>query len=217
MKRLEIELYWSFRSPYCYLAMDRLFELPKRMNVAIQLRHVWPGAMRQAGYFKTLHPNYPGYHALDSLRTAEFHGISYARPVPDPLVFDQQTYEPIAEQPYIRRLTRLALAAREMGNEHVYLCSLMRLLWNGDVKGWDQGDHLEQVATAAGLDFDELSRIAQDKAEILDQEVSDNGIRLERVGHWGVPCAVLDGEPFFGQDRIDMLIWRLGQRGAIET
>jgi len=191
--------------------MDRLFALPEQLNATIQLRHIWPGAMRQKGYFKTLDPSYPAYHALDSTRVAEFHGIPYARPVPDPLVFDQQTNEPIADQPYIRRLTRLALAARELGYEQAFVCSLMRLLWNGEVKGWDQGDHLKQVSTAASLDFDELCQIARDKAEIFDLEVDNNGERLVQAGHWGVPCMVLDGELFFGQDRIDMLIWRLEQ------
>ena len=31
--------------------------------------------------------------------------------------------------------------------------------------------------------------------------------------HWGVPLMVLNGEPFFGQDRIDSLTWRLDQLG----
>jgi hypothetical protein len=32
------------------------------------------------------------------------------------------------------------------------------------------------------------------------------------AGHWGVPTLVFQGEPFFGQDRIDVLRWRLTQR-----
>ena len=36
---------------------------------------------------------------------------------------------------------------------------------------------------------------------------------LEASGHWGVPTFVFDGEPFFGQDRIDVLLWRLRQAG----
>jgi 2-hydroxychromene-2-carboxylate isomerase len=28
-------------------------------------------------------------------------------------------------------------------------------------------------------------------------------------GHWGVPTFVFEKEPFFGQDRIDLLIWRM--------
>jgi 2-hydroxychromene-2-carboxylate isomerase len=28
-----------------------------------------------------------------------------------------------------------------------------------------------------------------------------------------VPTFVFDGEPFFGQDRFELLVWRLGQHG----
>ena len=34
--------------------------------------------------------------------------------------------------------------------------------------------------------------------------------------HTGVPLFVFEGEPFFGQDRMDMLIWRLKQHGLTE-
>ena len=39
-----------------------------------------------------------------------------------------------------------------------------------------------------------------------------NGL-LSEAGHWGVPTLVFDGEPFFGQDRLALLEWRLGQPG----
>jgi 2-hydroxychromene-2-carboxylate isomerase len=32
-------------------------------------------------------------------------------------------------------------------------------------------------------------------------------------GHWGVPTFVFENEPFFGQDRIDLLIWRMASKG----
>ena len=31
-------------------------------------------------------------------------------------------------------------------------------------------------------------------------------------GYWGVPTFVFEKEPFFGQDRIDLLIWRMRAR-----
>jgi len=140
--------------------MDRLFALPEQMDVALRLYHVWPGAMRRKAYFKTLHPNYRTYHGLDSPRIAEYLAIPYARPVPDPLRFDTGSGEPSADQPYIRQLTRLTLAARDLGREHSFLRGLMRLLWNGEVTGWDQGDHLARVAQASQLDFNEVSLVA---------------------------------------------------------
>ena len=33
------------------------------------------------------------------------------------------------------------------------------------------------------------------------------------AGHWGVPTMAFQGEPFFGQDRLDVLLWRLKQNG----
>jgi len=36
---------------------------------------------------------------------------------------------------------------------------------------------------------------------------------LAAAGHWGVPTFVFEGEPFFGEDRIDTLRWRLGKNG----
>jgi 2-hydroxychromene-2-carboxylate isomerase len=32
-------------------------------------------------------------------------------------------------------------------------------------------------------------------------------------GHWGVPTFTFENEPFFGQDRIDLLVWRMESKG----
>ncbi|MEL7400360.1 MAG: DsbA family protein, partial [Pseudomonadota bacterium] len=45
------------------------------------------------------------------------------------------------------------------------------------------------------------------------EEVESNQALLDQAGHWGVPTMVLNGEPFFGQDRIDTLRWRLDKLG----
>ena len=43
--------------------------------------------------------------------------------------------------------------------------------------------------------------------------VEANQQALSAAGHWGVPTFVFEGEPFFGEDRIVTLRWRLGKRG----
>ncbi len=43
------------------------------------------------------------------------------------------------------------------------------------------------------------------------EEVERNQQALDAAGHWGVPTMVVKGEPFFGQDRMETLRWRLEQ------
>ena len=43
--------------------------------------------------------------------------------------------------------------------------------------------------------------------------IKDNEEAHRKAGHWGVPTFAFNGEPFFGQDRIDALLWRLEQHG----
>ena len=208
-----VDVYWSMRSPFCYLALDRILALEKEPDITVVIKHVWPGAMRSKGYFKTLNPNYPDYHTRDASRLAEFLNIPYARPRPDPLVFEKKTMEPLAlvEQPHIGQLTRMAVLAVEKGVGTTYLDTVMRLIWNGTQENWHEGNHLARAVRAAGLDFKELTVRAETEANRLDSIIDKNNDNLSSVGHWGVPCSVFRGEPFFGQDRLALLNWRLDQ------
>ena len=68
----------------------------------------------------------------------------------------------------------------------------------------------------AGPDPAELEREAESDAEALDAEIAVNQEALEAAGHWGVPTLVFEGEPFFGQDRIDLAVWRMQQKGLMQ-
>ena len=69
-------------------------------------------------------------------------------------------------------------------------------------------DKGEQQAVLAELDAE-----AQRDEMALDAEIAANQNALEAAGHWGVPTLVFAGEPFFGQDRIEMVRWRMEQKG----
>jgi 2-hydroxychromene-2-carboxylate isomerase len=43
--------------------------------------------------------------------------------------------------------------------------------------------------------------------------IATNEAAQKAAGHWGVPLMVFEGEPFFGQDRVDHLIWRMSKHG----
>lgn len=212
---LVAELFFSFRSPYSYLAIGRYRALSEMYDVDIALRPVYPLAIRQPDFFERNHPNWLGYTVRDMARVAQFHEIPFALPKPDPIVQDFATRKIAEDQPHIFRLTRLGQAAARRGKGLVFAEEVSRLIWGGTA-GWNEGDHLAGAALRVGLDLGELSAEAEADAEALDKEIAANQQALESAGHWGVPTLVFDGEPFFGQDRIEMVLWRMNQKGLTE-
>nr|HMN55489.1 DsbA family protein [Sphingopyxis sp.] len=74
---LSADLFWSFRSPYSYLAIGRYRALMASHDVTINLRPVYPLAVRQPDFFERNHPNWLSYTMRDMIRVAQFHGIPF--------------------------------------------------------------------------------------------------------------------------------------------
>jgi 2-hydroxychromene-2-carboxylate isomerase len=210
---LAIDLFWSFRSPYSYLVTGRIVELARDYDVDVAVRPVLPLAVRVPGFFAQVNPLWPPYLLRDTMRIAEYLGIPYSWPRPDPIVQDYATREVASEQPYIHRLVRLGIAATLRGRGLAFIDEVSRVIWSGAVEDWHEGDHLANAAHRAGLDLAALDADAAANADRYDAVVDENQRALEAAGHWGVPTMVFNGEPFFGQDRFDVLVWRLRQHG----
>jgi 2-hydroxychromene-2-carboxylate isomerase len=210
----EIELYWSFRSPYSYLATPRLAEMEREYDLVIVVRPVYPLAVRFGDFFDRVHPLWIPYLMRDTMRIAEMLGLPYRWPRPDPVVLDPSTRKASADQPYIHRLTRLGCAAAEIGRGLPFLLQVSRTIWSGEASDWTQGDHLARAAERAGCDLESLDRTIAHEPERYEAIIASNQDAHAVAGHWGVPTMVFEGEPFFGQDRIDLLMWRLKQRGV---
>ena len=209
---LSADLYFSFRSPYSYLSIGRYRATTEEYDVDIALRPVYPLAVRQPDFFERNHPNWLRYTMIDMIRVAQFHGIPFGAPRPDPIIQDMATRKIAEDQPYIRRITRLGQAAARRGKGLVFAHEAAKLIWGG-AENWHEGDHLAKAAEAASLDLAELDAEVEAQADALDEEIAANQQALEAAGHWGVPTLVFDGEPFFGQDRIEMAQWRMEQKG----
>jgi 2-hydroxychromene-2-carboxylate isomerase len=209
---LSADIFWSFRSPYSYLATRRYRALTEEYDLTLNLRPVYPLAIRDPAFFERNHPNWLRYTFRDVFRLAQFHGIPIGPPRPDPIVQDIATRKIADEQPYIFRLTRLGQAAARRGKSLAFCDEVSRLIWGG-AENWHEGEHLSGAAERAGLELAELDAEAVADAEALDVEIAANQAALEESGHWGVPTLVFDGEPFFGQDRVDIAVWRMQQKG----
>src|SRR4029450_5446010 len=203
---LEVDLYWSFRSPYSYLATPRLVALERDHALRANVRPVLPLAVRDPDFFGRANPLWAGYLLRDVRRLADYHGMTISWPDPDPVVQEGATRRIAAQQPHAHRLTRLGVLAAERGPGLALLDQVSSLIWSGRVRGWDKGTHLAEAVARAGLELSALEAEAAAHTAELDAAIAANQRALEAAGHWGVPTLVYDGEPFFGQDRLDLLV-----------
>jgi 2-hydroxychromene-2-carboxylate isomerase len=213
---LTFDFYFSFRSPYSYLATPQVEALIARYDIAPRMRFVLPIAVRIPGFFKNVNPLWPPYLLRDTFRIAQMHNIPYRWPRPDPIVMDIASGEVAAAQPYIYRVTRLGVAAEQAGQGFAFTRRAAHAIWSGEVDNWHEGEHLTRALENAGLDAPALERAVSENPARFDAEIARNEADQKNAGHWGVPLFVFNDEPFFGQDRLGHLIWRMRQHGLEE-
>lgn len=213
---LNFDYYFSFRSPYSYLSTPQVEALIARYDILPRMRIVLPIALRIPGFFKSVNPLWPPYLLRDTFRIAQMHAIPYRWPRPDPIVMDIGSGEVAAEQPYIHRVSRLGVLAERAGAGFAFVRRAAHAIWSGETDNWHEGEHLARALQDAGLDADALDRCAAEDAAGLDAEIAANEATQKNAGHWGVPLFVFNDEPFFGQDRLDHMLWRMRQNGLAE-
>lgn len=210
---LSVDLFWSFRSPYSYLVTPRLLELERDWDARVNVRPVLPIAVRQPEFFAHADPLWTSYLMRDCVRSAEFSGLTLRWPRPDPVKMDFATRTYPKEQPFIYRLTRLGQLASERGFGLPLLRAVSHTIWSGEVDNWHEGDHLARAVAEVGGDLAEMDSAIEAEAKRLDAAIQANEAAQRAGGHYGVPLMVFEGEPFFGQDRYDQLVWRMQQQG----
>lgn len=207
-----VDVFWSFRSPYSRLVVPDLIKLREDFNVEVRLRPVLPLAVRfPEALFDPNDRRAPMYIVRDSMRRGEMLGRPVVYPLsPDPVVQDFATMKVAEEQPYIFRLTKLGVEATRKGKGLEFAGRVSAEIFGG-TKDWHKGYVLSDAAQAAGLSLTEMDAAVENGDHL--EEIERNHVALEKSGHWGVPTMVFGDEPFFGQDRIDTLRWRLDQAG----
>jgi len=208
----KIDLFFSFRSPYSYLATYGALNIPTRYDATVVLRPVLPLALRDASFFNPSGFDRVKYILIDWERRAKMLGVPHKWPSPDPIVQDMKTFKVSEDQPYIYRLSMLGVEAKRRGRGLEFAAEVARLIFGG-TRDWHQGDHLADAVRRAGLELASMEAVIEDGASHM-HEIEKNQVEQLEKGHRGVPLFVYNDEPFFGQDRIDSLCWQLKRDGV---
>jgi len=180
-----LEMFFSFRSPYSYIALERLPDIVARWPVTLHLRPVLPMVMRGLPVPMAKRR----YILRDAKREADRHGVPFG-----------QVYDPLG--PGIERCMALfPLAARE-GKALDFVRSVGRGAW---AEGCDIGDRttLRGLCERAGLDGTAADAAMRD--ESWREAAEANRAALTELGLWGVPSFRCGDFSAWGQDRLWML------------
>ncbi len=187
-----ILFYFDFTSPYSYLASEKIDALAEQYGRKVQWRPILLG-----GVFKALgtvslvkQPGQADYSVKDFARSARFLGLPYAQPAEFPV----STVAP-ARAWYWLHGQDCALARR-------FAHEVFRAYFVDGLNIADAAVVLE-LAQKVGADGTALEQGMSDPA-IKDRLRAETDAAVA-AGVFGAPWIVVDGEPFWGADRLPQI------------
>jgi 2-hydroxychromene-2-carboxylate isomerase len=188
----KVEFLFDFGSPNAYLSHLVIPEIEKRHGVKFEYLPVLLG-----GVFKLTNnrspaetnlgiKNKPQYQQLETERFLRQHGITRFRSNP---FFPVNTL----------MIMRGAVAARKLGVFERYVDEVYRHMW-ADPKKLDDPAVLKAALLESGLPADRLFELVQ-TAEVKDALMAETQRAVDR-GTFGSPTFFVDGEIYFGKDRL---------------
>lgn len=193
---LPLEFFYSFRSPYSYLAAEQMLALQPRLGVPLRIRPVLPMVMRglKVPAAKRL------YIVRDVYREAQRLNIPFGR-IADPVGAGAE------------RCLGIFPLLEGADAQLAYMTSAARAAWAQAVDlAEDRGLH--HVCVRAGLDW-ERAKVTLASAPSLDYAEA-NRVALFEAGLWGVPSFRLGEFTTWGRDRLWMVEEMLRRAGALE-
>jgi len=195
-----VTYYMTVVSPWTYFGHDRFVALCAKHGAAIEMKPVDLGRIfpNSGGLpLKQRAPQRQAYRLIELARWKAFLGMPFnAQP------------KFAASGPDLSVQWTLAARERDARAALDFAGAVMRARW-AEERDIADPDVLAACATAAGLSAPEIAararapdiaaRYAAESQEAIDGEV------------FGTPWYVVDGEPFWGQDRLDFLARKLAQ------
>jgi 2-hydroxychromene-2-carboxylate isomerase len=187
-----IDFYFDFSSPYGYLASRRIDAIAAAHGRKVTWRPMLLGAAFKATGGAPL-PSIPikGVYAMrDFLRSARFHGIPYRQP----------TTFPVSTLSAVRAFYRL------QDQDPAKAVELAKALYNAyfvDDVDISKPENVAQIAGKLGVKAEDLAAAVNDPG-VKDRTKKEVDAAVAH-GVFGSPYVVVDGEPFWGMDRLDQV------------
>ena len=199
-----IDFYFDYSSPYGYLASERIEALAERHGRAVVWRPILLGAVfKVTGQRPLTEAPMKGEYAVhDFRRSAREHGIAFEQPATFPIGAVAAKRATL----WLREHDEEAMRTRTPALIH----ALYRAYYRDGLDISAPGTVLD-VAASEGIDRDVLSAALAGQS-LKDRLRAEVETAIER-GVFGSPTTVVDGEMFWGHDRLDMLDRWLGGGG----
>ena len=185
-----IDFWFDFSSPYGYLLSERIDEVAARFGRKVRWHPILLGVVFKATGSAPLtlqNPAKAAYSLLDFARSARFMGVPYRHPTRFPLATQNA-----ARAYYWLHGEDCALARR-------FAHATFRALYVDD-RDIAAPDVVLEIAAGLGVDRSSLETALQ-RQEIKDR-LKDEVDNALAIGVFGSPHVMIDGEPFFGADRL---------------
>ena len=187
-----IDFYFDFSSPYSYLASERIDDLVAKHGRKVKWRPIMLGAAFKASGlpFLVSVPLKGDYSKRDFDRSARFMGVPYKFPPKFPVT------TLAAARGYYWLHGQDCAKAREFAH------AVFRAYW---VDGRDIGELpvVLEIAGTLGIDIDAYTA-AIATPEIKDRLKQETDAAIAK-GMFGAPYFMVDGEPFWGADRLPQI------------
>jgi 2-hydroxychromene-2-carboxylate isomerase len=186
-----IEFFFDFSSPYGYIASRLIDDLAARHGREVTWKPILLGAIFKltGGAPLTTIPLKGEYSQRDFPRTARFHGIPFTMP-------PQFPFSGVAANRAFYWLDASAPKAAR---------ALAHALYDHAFSGHDIANPEAVVEVAAGLGIDRAAVTAgMSSPEAKERTRAENDAAAAR-NVFGSPFIVVDGEPFWGSDRLDQV------------
>jgi 2-hydroxychromene-2-carboxylate isomerase len=187
-----IEFYFDFSSPFGYLASEKIDALAAKYGREVVWRPFLLGAVFKitGGLPPMMVPIKGEYYKRDFPRSARYHGVDYRQPTAFPInsVAPSRAF--------------YWLDAKDSARAKALARALYRAYFTEDVD-ISNAENCVAVAAKMGLAADAV-RAGMNDAAVKDRTKAE----VERAiakGAFGSPYIVIDGEPFWGADRLDQV------------